>query len=91
MLESKKLTTSRSFSSSSEKRKKQRRGKACCASFGSTVGQLSHGDPETMPAGGCLFVIVGTDDKPIYQAEFPEARSQRVRRRRSGGSATQSC
>ena len=46
---------------------------------------------ETMPAGGCLFVIVGTDDKPIYQAEFPEARSQRVRRRRSGGSATQSC
>ena len=34
---------------------------------------------------------VGTDDKPIYQAEFPEARSQRVRRRRSGGSATQSC
>jgi len=32
-----------------------------------------------MSGGTCLFVIVAPDDTPIYEAEFPEAKAQRVR------------
>jgi hypothetical protein len=33
-----------------------------------------------MSGGTYLFVIVAPDDRPIYEADFPEARVKQVRR-----------